>query len=183
MLKLFQYKDNEVVIEPEALLLEPFKKIVSKNKRNKNKAITELAFIYFFSDPRSDYQYIIDKSSRVTAIKQGLGLENSWKPDEDINKAIEFYESFKSEAALLLEDTRAVIEKLRTALREIDFTQVDDKGKPIFPLNTITSTIKAIPSLAKDLNEAEKALNKEIASDSKMRGGQEKTIFEDGIVL
>lgn len=183
MIKLFKFENFEVKIEPEVYLLEPFKKIKERNKKDENKTKTELAFIYFFADPRSDYQYILDKSARIEAIKQGLGLDSKWKPDEVVNQAIEFYESFKPESALLLEDTRFAIDKLRQALREIDFNQMDDKGKPIYPLNTLTSTIKIIPSLIKDLNEAEKALNSEIASNAKMRGGQEKTIFEDGIVL
>lgn len=183
MIKLFKFENFEVKIEPEIYLLEPFKKIKERNKNDENKTKIELAFIYFFADPRSDYQYILDKSARIESIKQGLGLDSKWKPDEVINQAIEFYESFKPESALLLEDTRFAIDKLRQALREIDFNQMDDKGKPIYPLNTLTSTIKIIPSLIKDLNEAEKALNSEIASNAKMRGGQEKTIFEDGIVL
>lgn len=183
MIKLFKFENFDVRIEPEVYLLEPFKKIKERNKKDENKTKTELAFIYFFADPRSDYQYILDKSARIESIKQGLGLDSKWKPDEVINQAIEFYESFKPESALLLEDTRFAIDKLRQALREIDFNQMDDKGKPIYPLNTLTSTIKIIPSLIKDLNEAEKALNSEIASNAKMRGGQEKTIFEDGIVL
>lgn len=185
MIKLFKFENYEVIVEPEALTLLPFKRIVEKRKKEKKEEDikNDLAFIYFFSDPRSDYQYISDKSTRIESIKQGLGLKSTWKPDDVIEQAIEFYESFKSESALLLEDTRFVIEKLRQSLREIDFNQVDDKGKPIYPLNTLTSTIKMIPSLIKDLNEAEKALNSEIASNAKMRGGQEKTVFEDGITL
>lgn len=183
MLKLFKFEDFEVKVEPEIWLLEPFKKILKNNKKNPNSAKNDIAFIYFFADPRSDYQYIIDKSSRIEAIKQGLGLPESWKPNKDIEEAIKFYESFKPVSAMLLEDTRVAVDKLRKALKEIDFSQMDDKGKPIYPLNTLTSTIKLIPTLVKDLNEAEKTLNSEIRSNAKMRGGQEKKIFEDGINL
>lgn len=184
MIKLFKYnQDNySVDVEPEALMLKPFKKIY-EGEKNKEFAKQIFAFIYFFADPRSDYQYIIDKSSRIEAIKQGLGLKSTWQPNEDIIEAIKFYESFKPVSAMLLEDTRVAVDKLRQALREIDFNQVDDKGKPIYPLNTLTSTIKLIPSLVKDLNEAEKALNSEIRSNAKARGGQEKTLFDDGINL
>jgi len=183
MLKLFTYENYEVKIEPEVLILEPFKKILNNNKGDEDKTKTELAFIYFYADPRSDYQYIIDKSKRIESIKQGLGLKSTWQPNEDIIEAIKFYESFKPVSAMLLEDTRVAVDKLRQALREIDFNQVDDKGKPVYPLNTLTSTIKLIPSLVKDLNEAEKALNSEIKSNAKARGGVEKTLFDDGINL
>lgn len=89
------------------------------------------------------------------------------------------YASFKTPAALLLEDTRMAVDKLRQLLRNIDLNEVDDKGRPIYTLNTITSTIKQIPGLIKDLDEAERALAKEIAQSDKVRGAQEKSIYED----
>ena len=96
---------------------------------------------------------------------------------------MEFYSRFKPTAALLLEDTRYAVDKLRKLLREIDLNQLDDKGKPIYTLNSITATIKQVPSLAKDLDEAEKALASEMRSEGKMRGQGEKTIFEDNLDL
>lgn len=92
---------------------------------------------------------------------------------------MEFYKTFKPASALLLEDTRVAVDKLRTLLREIDLGAVDDKGKPIYTLNTITATIKQIPALVKDLNEAEAAIAKEISQSNKVRGAQEKAMYED----
>ena len=43
----------------------------------------------------------------------------------------------------------------------------------------IGAIIKQIPSIVKDLDEAEKALAKEIAQNDKVRGAQEKSIYED----
>ena len=68
---------------------------------------------------------------------------------------------------------------MRTLLREVDLTKVDDKGKPIYTLNTITSTIRQIPTLIEDLNNAEKALAKELTQSDKVRGAQEKSMYED----
>lgn len=181
MLRLLKYTDK-LEIEPEILTLVPFKKIYDSHS-NKEEVISIFAFIYFYSDPRSDYQYLVNNESREKAIKEGLGLPDDWTITPDIQEAITFYESFKPMASLLLEDTRFAVDKLRIALREIDFTQVDDKGKPIYPLNTLTSTIKLIPSLVRDLNDAEKAVNSEIRADIKARGSQEKSLFDDGIKL
>ena len=68
---------------------------------------------------------------------------------------------------------------MRQLLRNIDLTEVDDKGKPIYTLNTITATIKQVPSLVKDLDEAEKTITREIMQDESIRGSQEKSMFED----
>lgn len=179
-MKLFKYEGYKIVISEEAMALMPFKRIWTRDRStNKNRAISELGFIYFMADPRSDYQYIIDEESRKTSIKEGEGLPSDWEPDNLVLEAMEFYKTFKPVSALLLEDTRVAVDKLRTLLREIDLGAVDDKGKPIYTLNTITATIKQIPSLVKDLNEAEAAIAKEIAQSNKVRGAQEKSMYED----
>ena len=182
MIKLFKYEGYKMVIEPEALLLKPFKQIWQRDRtQNKDKAMMELGFIYFFCDPRSDYQYLTDEEQRKQAIKEGEGLPEKWEPDKVVLNAMEFYNSFKPTSAFLLEDTRYAVDKLRKLLRDIDLTKTDDKGKPIYTLNTITATIKQVPLLVKDLDDAERAISKESIVTGKMRGQGEKTIMEDGL--
>ena len=181
-MKLFRFEGYKLTISEEAFLLKPFKILWNRDKtKGKEKALQELGFIYFFCDPRSDYQYIVDEDRRREAIIDGEGIKKGWKPDKEVQQAIDFYNSFKSESALLLEDTRFAVDKLRKLLRDIDLNALDDKGKPVYTLNTITSTIKQIPALVKDLNEAEKTLITELNMGGKMRGQGEKTIFEDDL--
>ena len=179
-MRLLTYEGYNLTIDPMLLTLKPFRNLWERDTSDKKeKAIQEIAYIYFMEDPRSDYQYIIDREERETQIKEGEGLKKSWKPDKQVLSAMSLYASFKTPAALLLEDTRMAVDKLRQLLRNIDLNEVDDKGRPIYTLNTITSTIKQIPGLIKDLDEAERALAKEIAQSDKVRGAQEKSIYED----
>ena len=72
MIKLFRYEGFKVTVEPEAIMLLPFKALWDRDTtRDKRKAMQELAFIYFMCDPRSDYQYLIDEESRMNEIKKG----------------------------------------------------------------------------------------------------------------
>ena len=179
-MKLFRYEGYKLHISEEAFVLKPFKELWNRDKsKNKDKALQELGYIYFMCDPRSDYQYIVDEDDRAKAIKEGEGIDSKWKPDNKVIMAMKFYKQFKPVSALLLEDTRVAVDKLRQLLRNIDLTEVDDKGKPIYTLNTVTATIKQIPSLVKDLDEAEKAIAKEIMESDKVRGAQEKSMYED----
>lgn len=179
-MKLFKYEGYKITISEEAMLLKPFKTIWKRDKsQNKEKALSELGFIYFFCDIRSDYQYIVDEEARKESIKEGEGLPSDWQPDEVVLEAMRFYNTFKPTSALLLEDTRFAVDKLRKLLREIDLNQTDDKGKPIYTLNTITATIKQVPALVRDLDEAERSIAKEIAQSDKARGAQTKSIYED----
>lgn len=180
MIKLFKFDSYTVTVEPEALLLTPFKAIWDRDKsKDKHKALQELGYIYFFADPRSDYQFIVDEEERAKEIIKGQGMPGKWKPDEVVKRALDFYNSFKPASAGLLEDTRVAVNKLRQLLRDIDLAAVDDKGKPIYTLNTITATIKQIPSLVKDLDEAERTLSKDIIAEARARGQQTKALGED----
>lgn len=180
MIKLFKYEGYSVTVEPEALLLAPFKAIWDRDKsKDKHIAVQELGFIYFMADPRSDYQYIVDEEQRMIEIKKGQGMSAKWKPDKIIKRALEFYNSFKPASAGLLEDTKIAVNKLRQLLRSIDLKEKDDKGKPVYTLNTVTATIKQIPGLVKDLDEAERTLAKDIMNESKARGSQSKALYED----
>ena len=180
MIKLFKYEGYKLNISEEALLLKPFKEIWQRDKsKNKDKALQELGYIYFMLDPRSDYMYITDNEERSKAIIEGEGLPNTWKVDSTLQEAMDYYKSFRPTSALLLEDTRIAVDKLREALRSINLTDVDDKGRPIYTLNTIVATIKQVPALVKDLDDAERAIAKEIVQNDKIRGSAEKSMYED----
>lgn len=181
-MKLFKYQGYNLSISEEAMVLKPFKDIWKRDKsKNKEQALQELAYIYFMEDSRSDYQVYVDREERSKQIKIGEGIKESWKPDKLVTDAQEFYAGFKSEAALLLEDIRIAITKLREFIKTIDLSATDDKGKPIYTLNTYTSTIKQIPELITSLDEAERAIAKETVSQDKVRGSVEKAMFEDDL--
>lgn len=178
-MKLLRYEGYRVVIEPELLVLKPFKQIWTRDRTiNKDRALAEIAFIYFMADPRSDYQYLVDEKERMEAIKEGEGLPPKWQPDRIVTEAMDFYMSFKPISALLLEDTRFMVDKYRKRLKAQEFDDLEIKD-----LKEVGALIKQIPPLVKDLDEAEKALNSEMKSSGKMRGSGEKTIFEDDLTL
>lgn len=177
MMKLLKYEGYKVVIEPELLTLKPFKQIWTRDKTvNKDKALAEIAFIYFMTDPRSDYQYLVDDKERMEAIKEGEGLPPKWEPDRIVTGAMEFYKSFKPISALLLEDTRFMVDKYRKRLKAQEFDELEIKD-----LKEAGALIKQIPSLVKDLNEAEKALNSEMRESGRMRGQGEKSLMDDSL--
>lgn len=179
-MRLFKYEGYNLTISEEAMLLKPFKALWKRDKnRNKENALRELGFIYFMEDPRSDYQVYTDQEERAKQIKLGEGISEDWEPDGLVEEARVFYSSFKSASALLAEDIRYAIDKLRIKMRTMDLDALDDKGKPIYSIDSYTRTIKQIPDLIISLDEAEKAIAREIVSSDKVRGSAEKHMFED----
>ena len=116
-------------------------------------------------------------------IKEQECLDANFKIDGKIQEAIDWYKKHTiTTSTLLLEDTRAAIDKVRQFLREVDLNKTDDKGKPVYTINSVTSALKQVPQLAKDLQETEKIVTKEVEEVGRARGGNErKKAFEDGI--
>lgn len=176
-MKLFKYEGYKIVISEEAFALKVFRQIWNRDRTaSKDKALMELGYVYFMVDPRSDYQYLVDKDERSKAIIEGEGLPSNWKPDKVVEEAMTFYDSMKPSAALLLEDTRLMVDKYRKKLRGMDFDELEVKD-----LKDMGALIKGIPDLVKALDEAEKAVASEMRNTGRMRGQGEKTIMEDGL--
>ena len=76
-MKLLKYENYTLTFEPEILTLKVFKKLHQRDKtKDKHKFIEELGFIYFYADPRSDYQIYTDEDERKKQIEEGEGLIN-----------------------------------------------------------------------------------------------------------
>ena len=181
-MKLFKYEGYEVRVAAEALVLKPFKRLWDRDKsKTKEKATMELAFLYFFCDPRSDYQYLTDDEIRMDAVLEGIGFDKEWKPDTAVNAAIEFYKTFDTHAAMLLRVAQEGVEKVREAMHDIEPTDTGEAKKaPITVVKDYLTTLKMIPEVASMLKEADKALNDE-TEYGEAKGAVEKTLFDDGL--
>lgn len=179
---LIEYDNYEIKISPEALLVKPIREIWEKDKtKNKESFLSQMSFMFFMIDPRSTYSYITDLAERADEIIMQEGLPRDFQPSEDLKKAMEIYEKHTiTSSYALLEAAKIAVDKVGKFLKEVDLNTLDDKGKPVYTINSITSAIKQIPQLAKDLVEAEKVVAKEIEEKGRARGGNNKTIFDDG---
>lgn len=173
-MKLFRYEGFEVRVTPEALNLKPFKKLWDRDKsKHKDRAIGELSFLYFFCDPRSDYQYIIDDEDRLRAVKEGIGLEDAWKPDKAVQDAVTFYKTFEAPSSALLRVALEGVDKVQKLLKELE----PDDSKS---LKDYLAALKMIPEVATMIKDAEKAINEEMEY-GEAKGAIEKTLFDDGL--
>lgn len=173
-------KDWKLTVAEQTWALAPFRKLLEKDKtKDKERAVKELSFIWFFCDIKSDYQYIIDKKSREKEIKKDLNLPSAWKITKDIQTAIDFYnERSTTVSSKILKDSLHIANKLSTKMRDM----VDDEDNEMNG-TTITKLIgglKQMPEVIKSLQETEKAVLKEIEQKKDKVGSQQKGFFEDG---
>ena len=173
-MKLFKYEGFEIRVAPEALTLKPFKKLWARDKsKDKERAMMEFGFLYFYCDPRSDYQYIIDEEDRLNAVKEGQGFPEDWKPDATLKAAMEFYSTFDTSSAMLLRAAMKAVKKVQETLDELS---PDDTKS----LKEYLTALKMIPEVASMIQEAEKSLNEEMEY-GEAKGSIEKTLFDDGL--
>lgn len=181
-MKLLEFKDYRLNVSDEAFLVKPIRKIFNADRSsNKENFFKQMSYLYFMIDPRSDYSYIIDEEERAKAIIEQEGLDSKFKPSKELEEAMEIYRKLTTTSStMLLQDTRIAVDKVRKFLRDVDLDAVDKNGKPIYTVSTVTTAIKQIPQLAKDLMETEKLVAKEIEEQGRARGGNEKKkLFED----
>lgn len=178
---LINCENNEIKVSDEALLIRPIRELFESDKsKNKEQFWKQMSYMYFMCDPRSTYMYIIDEEERAEEIKKQEGLDVDWTPSEKLNSAIEQYKAHViTTSALLLEDLRVGINNLRVFFRTVNLKDVDDKGKPLYQVSSVTSAIKQAIELTKMLAEAEKSLAQDLSEESSVRGSAAPSMYED----
>lgn len=179
---LIEYENYEIKISPEALLVKPIRDLWEADKSpTKENFLQQASFMFFMVDPRSTYNYITDLKERADEVILQEGLPANFKPSKELKAAMEVYEKHTiTSSYALLEAAKIAVDKVGRFLKDVDLNTLDDKGKPVYTINSITSAIKQIPQLAKDLVEAEKVVAKEIEEKGRARGGNNKTLLDDG---
>lgn len=183
-MKLVKIENYQVVIEPELLLLKPFKTLYDSDKTlDKTKFYQFITMLYFTYDPRSDYMYIIDEDSRLDEVCKTNGLKKSKFGPNEV-KCISLYKQLTTTTALeLLKSIKIAINAVQNELLSTQDTlnSLESKDK-VTALKSLTGTLSAVPDLVKKLTETERIVSKELEEKGRVRGGgNNQSIFEDGI--
>lgn len=173
-MSLLNLDGSQLIIKPEALSLKSIKTLWDKDKsESKEKAISELTYIYFVYDPRSDYQFITDEEERAAKVKEELGLRKNWAITKDLENAIETYkETCQTVSSKVLENFRKILEKMNNYMIE---TEIDEVG-----LDKVSNVINRLPDTIKKIQEAEQLVIKELEENDRLRGEKYKKLCEDG---
>lgn len=185
-MKLFEMHDFSLSVAPEAWGLLPFKAILKRDKsRNKETAFKEMLFIYYYTDIRSDYVYIINDKEREKEIIKDIGLDADWTMHETVKEAIDFYQKRSvSVIAMLYKDAIKSVGDMSEYLRMTDelLRERTNNGGTVTTLPMITTAQEKIPKIMQNL----KAAYKEVAAEQKelegkMKGSKSMGLFENGL--
>lgn len=185
-MKLFEVKNWQLQVSEEAWGLLPFKEILDRDKtKEKEVAMKEMLFIYFYNDIRSNY-LLMDEADRINEIKKDIGLDADWEMDEIIQVASDFYK--KNSSSVIEELYKNTLESARDIGDYLKNTKAllaerDNNGRPIYDVAKITSAVQKVPKLMSDLKAAYKEVVKEREeNDNKQKGSRKFNTFEDGLI-
>ena len=182
VMHIIEIVDYQIVLTEEAMMMRPIRELWNSDRsKNKDKFMQQASVIYNMADPRATYSFIIDEKERLAEIIAQEGLPKDFKVDTKLQAAIDCYKAHTMTSSYqLLKRARIACDKLGKFLEDLDPAATDDKGKLLVQPNTYTNTIKQIPELVAALENAEKLLAKEIEEEGRARGGNVKTVYEDG---
>lgn len=183
-MKLFEIKNWTLHVSEEAWGITSFNKLLKRDKtKEKEIAMKEMLFIYFFCDIRSDY-LAMEEDVRINEIKHDIGLPDKWTIDKHIQEAMDVYMKHDSVLETLyrqtLKATTAVGKYLENA--EALLAERDRYDKPVNDISKITMAIQKVPKLMSDLKSAYKEVVKEKEdTDNKKKGSKAFNTFEEGL--
>lgn len=181
MAKIFDINNGEVILTPEALAIPAFKEIWDSDKtKTKEVAEKEIKFVVFYCDsvksPYKDYP----TDERFNILREDIFGDSEWLPNKQVKKAIEVYEDLtETTSSRLLKSAKTATEKLARYFEEVDFSQLDNQGKPVYSARELASNLGNVGNIVKSLGALESAVKKEQMESSRVRGGSDINYFED----
>jgi hypothetical protein len=164
--------------------LTPFKKIWDRDKsKTKDQALSELAYVFYMDDFKSDFADIVNEDDRRKEVLNNINLKGSWEEDEYIKIARSFYKSSINNILplLFLRDAQTAVNQMRLYFRTVDFTKKDSKGKLLEDVTKLVGALKASAEILENLNVLENMVKKELEAKDDKVGGKSKALYEDGI--
>lgn len=181
-MKLIKIENFNLTIADEALLIKPIRKLWNQDRSaSKEQFYKQMSYLYFMVDPRSTYSYILDENERAVTIIQQEGLPNDFKPSALLQEAMDIYRKHTvTPSQELLNAALKAAHTVSAFLMQPDILeQEDDKGRPKYQISSITAALKNVEGIVNSLQNLQKKVENELTEQSKTRGSQELTIFDE----
>ena len=181
-MKLITIESYQLKVADEALLVKPIRKLFNQDRSaSKEQFYKQMSYLYFMVDPRSTYSYILNEEDRAKAIIEQEGLDADFKPSALLEEAMEVYKKHTiTPSQELLNAALIAAHTVSDFLKRPDIlTDVDERGKPKYQISSITTALKNVEGIVSSLQNLQKKVESELTEQSKTRGSQELTIFDE----
>ena len=165
------------------LLIKEFKTLWDKDRNKckedktgveRLKAFKEFTYIYLMLDFKSPYYKYLEQEKHEAALLDSGLTEEDLKNPEFIEAFNKYQEILYSDPILsLIKTAYRTLYKTQVFLDSIDFTEVDDMGKPLYKPKDVMLDISTIGKMREALNELEEKHKNSLSADSNVRGDVE----------
>lgn len=175
----FDIQGDKITFTPEFLAVPQNKVIWNRDKtKGKSKAMDELSYVVFLCDNTVKNPYR-GYSEELRAEVLQLEFLKDKEPDDAIKKAVKAMEGMmETTSSRLLKSAKVAADKLGNYFENIDFSQLDDNGKPVYSARELASNLSAVGNIVKSLKVLEDQVRKEQLDSNITRGGFEIGDFE-----
>ena len=179
-MKLFRIINNNPYITEEALCINEFSVIWKRDESpNKEKAIQELAYIYFFIEYTSPYN-IYSEDLKKTILNRDIIKIEKYKPEKEILAAIKKYDELQQTPSMeFLKSALVAAKKTQEYFNTIDYTERDEQGKPIFKVGEVSKALKECSGIMDTIEKLSEKVKKEKNISTNIRGGGLQGLYED----
>lgn len=181
-MKLIQIENYQLKVADEALLVKPIRRLYNQDRSaSKEQFYRQMSYLYFMTDPRSTYAYILNENERAKAIIEQEGLDKDFKPSPLLLEAMEVYKKHTvTPSQELLNAALIAAKTVSTFLKRPDILDLeDDKGKPKYQISSITAALKNVEGIVNSLQNLQRKVENELTEQGKARGSQELTIMDE----
>lgn len=177
---MFDLVDFQIQVSPSALNIPEFKAIWKRDKnRAKNNAYSELCYVYFMCDYKSEYrnypEAVREEKIKTDFIEKRMG--DKWKPDSKVLEAMIKYKEMQETPSLrYLKSQEAMIDKITNYMNSITSEDFEEDEKL---LDSITRAQDKCNKTVATLPKLRESISKEVSETSHIRGGGEIGYGED----
>ena len=181
---IFDNASNTLRInEYSILLIKEFADLwdIERNKCKEDKsgkdrllAFKEFTYIYLSLDYKSPYFTYLEQDKHYAALVDS-GLESSHTKDPLFIAAYNKYKELQEADPILslIKTAHHTLYRTQVFLDSIDFTEIDEMGKPLYKPKSVIEDIASIAKMRNSLIELEEQHKKGLLSQSKLRGDTE----------
>lgn len=180
-MKVFDIISGEVVVDPSRLIVPEFKALWARDKsKDKQRVTKELAYIVFMFDLSADNPYRgYSEFDKDIVLKKDLFNDPNWVPDKVVEAAIDkFKRLMETTNTRVLLGAKKAAEELAKWFEQVDFSKLDQYGKPIFSATELARNLKEVGSIVKSLSQLEDMVRKEQIDKTTTRGGTDIGMYE-----
>lgn len=183
-MELFIVKEDGFTIDINPILytIGEFANLIEFRTNDKKLLKKELAYIYFHSDLKSDFQFQVDANQRKRDLIKFLNLDPSWSVVPELQAAIDAYKYLsQTVSSKLLATVYSIVDKIEAQLNSIDLDERDKSNKPIWNIKQIQEVAQRLPYVMESIDKAEKIYIKAQEDNTKIRGAKTKSLYEDDL--